>query len=108
MTLKFFIFLFFSIAVVRGAVIRKPNRGILALPNLIQLDDDGQIVLAWEANHETEQVVFEIEANTTGYVGFGISPQGSMAGADIFIAGVFPNGTSYYSVRNICNCSLCL
>lgn len=70
----------------------------LTLPNVLVLDDAGRITLAWEANLQREEITFEIEANTTGYVGFGISPQGSMTGADIFIAGVGNDGQPYFSV----------
>jgi len=70
----------------------------ISLPNVLQLDDDGKFVLGWEFNAESDSITFEIEAETTGYVGFGVSPQGSMLDADIFIAGVDPDGVPYYSV----------
>lgn len=73
----------------------------LTLTNVLQLDDDGRIFLAWEPDHEREVVTFEIEASTTGYVGFGISPYGSMTGADIFIGGVGANGVPYFSVNSM-------
>jgi len=62
-----------------------------------QLDDLGKVILSWELNAEETEITFELWAETTGYVGFGISPQGGMAGADIFIAGVYSNGTTYSS-----------
>jgi hypothetical protein len=40
----------------------------LTLPNILRLDDAGNIVLAWEANHDAEEITFEIEANTTGFI----------------------------------------
>jgi len=58
----------------------------------------GKVILSWELNAQETDITFELWAETTGYVGFGISPQGGMAGADIFIAGVDSTGTPYSSV----------
>jgi len=63
-----------------------------------QLDDKGRLILEWELNTDQTEIIFELSANTTGFVGFGISPQGGMTGADIFIAGVDSNGVPYSSV----------
>jgi hypothetical protein len=60
------------------------------------LDEDGKFILGWEILGD--EIIFEVEVATLGYVGFGISPNGGMRDADIFIAGVFPNGTSYAQV----------
>lgn len=76
-----------------------PEDSNIKLVNVEKLDDDGKIILAWEVDLTKETIVFEIEAATLGYVGFGISPQGSMEGADILIAGVLEDGTPYFSVR---------
>jgi len=55
--------------------------------------------VSWEVDKTNNNTItFEINAETTGFVGFGLSPQGGMAGADIMTGGVFPNGTSYISV----------
>jgi len=72
----------------------------ISLPNVLQLDNDGKFVLGWEFNAQSDSITFEIEAETTGYVGFGVSPQGSMLDADIFIAGIDPDGVPCYSVRD--------
>jgi len=63
-----------------------------------QLDERGRVILEWELSANETEIIFELSANTTGFVGFGISPQGGMTGADIFIAGVDSNGQSYSSV----------
>lgn len=68
---------------------------VITYQNREQLDDEGKVFLAWEFDNETDIITFEMEVATTGFVGFGISPGGSMTGADIFIAGVHDNGTSY-------------
>jgi len=62
------------------------------------LDHSGRIVLSWELGDDRSAITFELWAQTLGYVGFGISPNGGMAGADIFSAGVAPDGTPYFSV----------
>lgn len=71
----------------------------LTLPNVLHLDHHkGRITLAWDVDRTAERITFEIIAKPVGWVGFGISPQGSMDGADIFIAGVDGNGVPYHSV----------
>lgn len=74
---------------------------LITFQNREQLDNEGKVWLGWEFDNETDLILFEMEVETTGYVGLGISPSSSMAGADIFIAGVFDNGTSYGMVS--CN-----
>lgn len=63
------------------------------------LDSEGLFLVEWEAYLDTKSVVFELTVETTGFVGFGISPNGGMTGADIIIAGVHSNGSTYISVR---------
>lgn len=65
------------------------------------LDSNGKYLVEWEAYTDTQTIVFELTVATTGFVGFGISPVGGMAGADIIIGGVHPNATAYFSVRLI-------
>jgi hypothetical protein len=49
----------------------------------------------------SDRIEFELSAETKGYVGFGLSPTGGMNGSDMIIAGVYKNGTGYFSVRNL-------
>lgn len=63
------------------------------------LDSNEKYFIEWEAYTDTQTIIFELTVQTTGYVGFGISPAGGMTGADIVIGGVHPNGTVYFSVR---------
>jgi len=65
------------------------------------LDDKGRVVLQWELSPDETEIIFDLSAETTGFVGFGISPQGGMTGADIFIAGVDSNGKPYSSVSTL-------
>lgn len=66
------------------------------------LDTEEKYFLKWRIESEEETIYFEITAQTTGFVGFGISPNGGMTGADILIAGVKPDGTQYFSVSLPC------
>lgn len=63
------------------------------------LDGNGKFLVEWEAYTDTQTIVFQLTAETTGFVGFGISPVGGMTGADIIIGGVYPNASRYFSVR---------
>lgn len=72
------------------------------------LDSAGKYLVEWEAYTDTQTIVFELTVETTGFVGFGISPVGGMTGADIIIGGVYPNATSYFSVRHYRLFVMCL
>lgn len=72
-----------------------PTNGI-NLKNVEVLDNDGKYILGWEV--VGDEIIFEIEAATLGWVGFGISPTGGMTGADIIIGGVMPDGVPYFEV----------
>lgn len=90
------VFTFSSLSLTNSATI--PTSSLLTFRNREQLDLNGKVWLAWEYDDATGLVTFEMEVETTGFVGLGISPTGGMTGADIFIAGVDPEGTAYYSV----------
>lgn len=62
------------------------------------LEGNGRVVLEWEVDFQQKKIVFDLTAETTGFVGFGLSPVGGMAGSDIVVGGIHPNGTSYFSV----------
>lgn len=62
------------------------------------LDEGGKFNVSWEVDRSEDSVIFEVVAATKGYVGFGLSPTGNMAGADIFYAGVWDNGSAYHFV----------
>nr|XP_015210154.1 PREDICTED: DBH-like monooxygenase protein 1 isoform X1 [Lepisosteus oculatus] len=50
------------------------------------LDDQGKYHMKWK--HNESRITFEIEVETRGYIGFGLSPNGAMALSDIVIGGV--------------------
>lgn len=59
------------------------------------LDANGKYRIKWKFDDTT--VTFELEVETTGYVGFGFSSNGAMALSDIVIGGV-SNGKPYLQV----------
>jgi len=87
----FFVFLFLTITfTVQGEITQHRHE---------VLDQDGNFEVDWYIDYDIKEVIFEVVARTTGFVGFGISPTGGMTGADIIIGGFYPNGSSYFTVR---------
>ncbi|CAL8068438.1 unnamed protein product [Orchesella dallaii] len=64
------------------------------------LDPNGKYNLEWVVDWARERVLFNVTVETKGWVGFGLSRRGKMAGADIIIGGVAPSGKSYFSDRH--------
>lgn len=62
------------------------------------LDANGKYHLRWD--HHAARITFEVEVETRGYVGLGISPTGSMARSDMIVGGV-ANGRPYLKVRSV-------
>jgi len=62
------------------------------------LERNGKFIVEWETDFEKELAIFDVTAETTGYVGFGLSPGGGMSGSDIVVGGIFPNGNTYFAV----------
>ncbi|XP_070555179.1 DBH-like monooxygenase protein 1 homolog [Ptychodera flava] len=60
------------------------------------LDDFGKVHLFWKYDDTT--ITFEVHAETLGYVGFGISPNGGMTDSDIVIGWV-KDGNTYFKDR---------
>ncbi|CAG7826012.1 unnamed protein product, partial [Allacma fusca] len=89
----------------------RPMRGafavnILQVPSVptsferkVELSNDFQ--LSYNINFLMRRITFEATVASTGYVGFGISPSGSMYNADMIIGGVDDDGISYFDVRII-------
>ncbi|CAG7815673.1 unnamed protein product, partial [Allacma fusca] len=76
--------------------------GLLLTINRSQnLDTDYQV--SWSVDLTSEIINFVVTAQTTGYVGFGLSRAGGMKNADIVIGGVqdgLPYFADYHAVRN--------
>lgn len=64
-------------------------------PHRVVLDPEGKYWLHW--GRQGERLAFRLEVRTTGYVGFGFSPTGTMAAADIVVGGV-THGRPYLQV----------
>lgn len=66
-----------------------------ALPHRTLLDSEGKYWLSW--GPRGGRLAFRLEVRTAGYVGFGFSPTGAMAAADIVVGGV-AHGRPYLQV----------
>ncbi|XP_029705011.1 DBH-like monooxygenase protein 2 homolog isoform X1 [Takifugu rubripes] len=59
------------------------------------LDQDRLVCLSWGFDNHQGNITFELVVNTTGWVGFGFSPNGGMKGSDIVIGGIGPTGNYF-------------
>lgn len=66
-----------------------------ALPHRTLLDSEGKYWLSW--GPRGGRLAFRLEVRTAGYVGFGFSPTGAMASADVVVGGV-AHGRPYLQV----------
>jgi hypothetical protein len=74
----------------------------------LALAPDNRYTLFWRTtgNTENDEIIFQIQAKTRGWVGAGLSPNGGMKGSDIVVAGVRDSdGEPYlYDMHADCNC----
>ncbi len=72
----------------------KPLTASETYTHSLVVDDDipEQYQLFWKLVDNDEFIQFEMHCKTTGWVGFGLSPNGDMPGADITIGWVDTNG----------------
>nr|XP_033779883.1 DBH-like monooxygenase protein 2 isoform X2 [Geotrypetes seraphini] len=61
----------------------------------------GSVRLRWGVDHDKEIIVFELQVKTTGWIGFGLSPDGELEESDIVIGGVHPDKSIYFSDRHM-------
>lgn len=54
----------------------------------------------WSFDLDPESIHFAVSARTTGWVGFGLSPNGQMPRSDVVIGWVANDGTVSFHVRN--------
>ncbi|KAG7264933.1 hypothetical protein CRUP_027124 [Coryphaenoides rupestris] len=64
------------------------------------LDTDRSVLLKWGFDDVQGNITFRITVQTTGWVGFGLSPNGDMIGADMVIGGVGAEGI-YFTAKPI-------
>ncbi|KAM8846133.1 DBH-like monooxygenase protein 2 homolog [Synchiropus picturatus] len=65
------------------------------LPFMEYLDENHLVCLKWGFNDDLEEITFTFVVNTTGWIGFGLSPNGNMFDADIVIGAVTPSGNHF-------------
>ena len=63
------------------------------------LDPNGQYDLYWSYNLTEQTISFAVCVQTTGWVGFGLSPNGQMTGSDVVIGWVDSTGGVQFRVR---------
>ena len=54
--------------------------------------------LHWNFTRSTQSIYFAVNVSTTGWVGFGLSPDGQMTGSDVVIGWVADDGNAYFHV----------
>ena len=59
--------------------------------------DDGY-TLYWNFDLEQQTIAFAVNVSTTGWVGFGLSPNGQMPQSDVVIGWVDNNGNTQFHV----------
>lgn len=70
------------------------------------LDPSRAVFLRWDFDYEAEIITFELQVQTTGWIGLGITDRYTFVGSDLVVGGVLPNGNVYFSVSlrisNLC------
>lgn len=96
---RFHTLLLFYITILSSAVI-----GIPVWDHSINLNDDYRLL--WTVNRPqqsshfgAQEITFEVQVRTSGYIGFGFSRDGSSAGADVVIGWV-EHGQTYFQVSS--------
>uniref|UniRef100_A0A672I0U6 Monooxygenase, DBH-like 1, like n=1 Tax=Salarias fasciatus TaxID=181472 RepID=A0A672I0U6_SALFA len=69
------------------------------MPFMEYLDHDRLVSLKWGFDSLQGNITFQLVVNSTGWVGFGLSPNGGMQGSDIVIGGLGSDG-SYFTDRH--------
>ena len=70
-----------------------------AYPNKIVLAEPDKYILYW--NFTDSDILFEVHAQTNGWLGFGLSLNGNMLNSDIIIIWIDSNGHVNFTDRNI-------
>ena len=64
----------------------------------LSLDDNENYWLFWSVDHAAGDIEIAVQANTAGWVGFGLSPDGRMPNSDIVTGWVNGNGRGFLQV----------
>lgn len=54
--------------------------------------------LYWSFNRQEETITFAVRVGTTGWIGFGLSPNGQMPNSDVVVGWVDTSGTAHFHV----------
>ena len=96
----FFLFLVGSPGLVLCAPDLNSNYPFKAVLNTAE--DGGLYELYWNFDNEAETISFIVRVQTTGWVGFGLSPNGQMPNSDVVIGWVTNGGETVLHVSFIC------
>ncbi|XP_041832716.1 DBH-like monooxygenase protein 2 homolog [Melanotaenia boesemani] len=73
------------------------------MPFMEYLDPDRLVYLMWGFDNVQGNIKFQLAVNSTGWVGFGLSPNGGMKGSDIVIGGLGPSGSYFTDLHSTGN-----
>ena len=62
------------------------------------LDDNNNYKLYWSFNRQEETITFAVRVGTTGWIGFGLSPNGQMPNSDVVVGWVDTTGKAHFHV----------
>ena len=85
------------ISILIGMIHSDPNP-TMSYANKQVLAEPDNYVLYW--NYNATDITFEIHAKTTGWAGFGISPNGDMAKSNVILFWIGSNGNANFTERN--------
>ena len=62
------------------------------------LDSNGMYELFWNFDLDAQTIAFAVRVMTSGWVGFGVSPNGQMPGSDLIVGWVDDEGSVFFAV----------
>ena len=63
------------------------------------LDPHEKYFLQWKFNDAQREITFQVEVETLGWIGFGLTASGGMKGSDMIIGWVEDSGRAFFHVR---------
>jgi hypothetical protein len=75
--------------------------------NALKLGPEGVYNIEWEVSGDKKVITFELTVRSLGYIGLGVSPNGTMVGADIAAVEIRENGSGELTVSNLIELVLC-
>ena len=64
----------------------------------LQLDDDGRFKMFYSYDLDDKTIMIAVQVQTTGWIGFGFTPNGGMTGSDVEIGWVDKFGYAFLQV----------